>query len=64
LGSRLTTLLCKKNYCCEIQTSENWVANLAESSEEGYGSNSVVLPMIMMMTMTMMRVIKNLITEK
>jgi hypothetical protein len=42
------TLLCKKKYCCEIQRSENRMANLAAYSEEGYGSKVAVLPMMMM----------------
>jgi hypothetical protein len=43
-------LLGKKNYC-EIQRSENWATNLAESSKEGYGLKQALLPM---MVMTMM----------
>jgi hypothetical protein len=42
------TLICKK-MTCEIQTSKNSIANLAEYCKEGYGSNSSALPMIMMM---------------
>jgi hypothetical protein len=45
LDAKLTTLLCEKNCCCEIQRSENLIilskSNLAESSKEGCGSKVV-----------------------
>jgi hypothetical protein len=44
----LTTLLCKKSYCCEIQRNENRMENLAESSKEDYGSKMAVLLVLMM----------------
>jgi hypothetical protein len=40
---RLTTLLCKKNYCCEIRRSENQMSNVAEPSMEDCGSKRAVL---------------------
>jgi hypothetical protein len=42
----------KKSYCCEIRVSENLMvkfkANLAESSNEGYGSKGAVLPIMIL----------------
>jgi hypothetical protein len=46
----LTTLLCKKKNCYEIQQSENravHLTNLAEPSREAYGSKWVALQMMM-----------------
>jgi hypothetical protein len=47
-GCKADDLSLQRNYCCEIQRSENWIKS-AESSKEGYGSKMAVLPMIMMM---------------
>jgi hypothetical protein len=44
----LTTWLCKKKYFCEIQRSENRLANLAKSSTERYGSKRALFPMMIM----------------
>jgi hypothetical protein len=44
LSARLTTLICNKKYCHEIQGIEN-----AESSKEGCDLKRAVLPMMMMM---------------
>jgi hypothetical protein len=41
----MKTLLCKKNYCREIQRSENRMRS-DKSSEEDYGSKRAVLPMV------------------
>jgi hypothetical protein len=43
MDARLTTLLCENDifFFCEIQSSENRMANLAESSKEGYGSKEL-----------------------
>jgi hypothetical protein len=46
LDARLTTLLCKIIYCCEIQRSETRMTNEAESFKEGCGSKGAVLPMM------------------
>jgi hypothetical protein len=52
LEERLTTLLCEKITVAkskEVKTR----SNLAESSKEGYGLKSAVLPIMMMMMMMM-----------
>jgi hypothetical protein len=36
-------VLCKKENCYEILTSDNGMTNLVDFSKEGYGSKSVVL---------------------
>jgi hypothetical protein len=42
VGRKADNLALQKYYCCEIQRNENSVPNLAEFSEEGYGSNIAV----------------------
>jgi hypothetical protein len=37
VGRKADYLALLKDYCYEIQRSENWMANLTESSKEGYG---------------------------
>jgi hypothetical protein len=37
----MMTLLCEEIIVGKIQRSENWMANLAESSKEGYGSKGL-----------------------
>jgi hypothetical protein len=50
VGRKTGSVAVQKSYC-EIQKSENRVANLAEYSKEGYGSRRAVFSMMMMMMM-------------
>jgi hypothetical protein len=51
LEARLTTLPCKKIYCFQNLKKVKTGCNLAESSNDGYGFNRDVLPMMMTMMM-------------
>jgi hypothetical protein len=55
-----------RNYCCDIRSSENWMTNLAESSEEGCGSKRAVLRITTTtttMTTTMMMMMRMMMIE-
>jgi hypothetical protein len=57
LDARLTTLLCKRIIVAkskEVKTG----SYLSESFKKGYGSNSAVLPMMLLLTMMMMCSVK------
>jgi hypothetical protein len=49
LDARLTTLLCEKKIIVAKSKEVKTGSNLSESSKEGYGSKTAVLPEVVMM---------------